>query len=125
MTTGEGGVLVPAGPDGAEAARSERNQGRAPDMKFMDHDRLGFNYRLTDLQAALGIAQLERLDELLAGRAAVAAAYRSGSAALGAAEPGAGDPDDLVLPLGDRGARAAQLVRLRRPPARRGAIATP
>jgi perosamine synthetase len=103
MTTGEGGTLVPAGPEGAEAARSERNQGRAPNMKFMDHDRLGFNYRLTDLQAAIGIAQLERLDDLLAGRAAVAAAYSERLAALGAAEPGEGDPDDLVLPLGDRG----------------------
>ena len=44
-------------------------------MKFMDHERLGFNYRLTDVQAALGIAQLERLDDMLAARAAVAADY--------------------------------------------------
>ena len=48
---------------------SERNQGRAPDMSWLDHDRLGFNYRLDDLSCALGIAQLERLDELLAARA--------------------------------------------------------
>src|SRR3712207_4219085 len=54
---------------------SERNQGRAPDMGWLDHDRLGFNYRLSDLACALGIAQLERLDELLAGRARVAALY--------------------------------------------------
>ena len=46
---------------------SERNQGRAPDMGWLDHDRLGFNYRLTDLACALGLAQLERLDGMLAG----------------------------------------------------------
>jgi perosamine synthetase len=103
MTTGEGGMLVPAGEAGAELARSERNQGRAPGMKFMDHERLGFNYRLTDLAAALGIAQLERLDELLAARAEIAAHYSARFSELGGAEPGKGDPDDLVLPLADRG----------------------
>ena len=48
---------------------SERNQGRAPDMGWLDHDRLGFNYRLTDLQSAIGLAQLARLDDMLAARA--------------------------------------------------------
>lgn len=103
MTTGEGGMLISGSEEAAAIARSERNQGRAPGMKFMDHERLGFNYRLTDIAAALGIAQLERLGELLAARAAVAADYSARFAQLGAAEPGAGDPDDLVLPLGDRG----------------------
>ena len=55
-------------------SRSERNQGRAPDMDEVEHDRIGFNYRLTDLQAAIGIAQVERLDELLDARDDVAAA---------------------------------------------------
>ena len=55
---------------------SERNQGRAPDMGWLDHDRLGFNYRLTDLACALGLAQLERLDDMLAARARVAGWYR-------------------------------------------------
>jgi dTDP-4-amino-4,6-dideoxygalactose transaminase len=41
-----------------ERIDSERNQGRAPDMGWLDHDRLGFNYRLSDLACALGIAQL-------------------------------------------------------------------
>ena len=104
MTTGEGGMLVPRSEGGAELARSERNQGRAPGMKFMDHERLGFNYRLTDVAAALGIAQLERLGELLAARAEIAAGYSERFAELGAREPGEGDPDDLVLPLADRGA---------------------
>jgi len=103
MTTGEGGMLVPSGPEAAATARSERNQGRAPNMKRMDHDRLGYNYRLTDVQAAIGLGQLERLDELLRRRAAVAATYSERLAAIGAAEPGAGDPADLVLPLADRG----------------------
>ena len=54
---------------------SERNQGRAPDMAWLDHDRLGFNYRLTDIACAIGLAQLERLDELLSARARVATLY--------------------------------------------------
>ena len=103
ITTGEGGVLIPGSPELADVARSERNQGRAPGMKLMEHDRVGFNYRLTDIAAALGIAQLERLGELLAARAALAAAYRQRLEALGATEPGAGDPDGLLLPLADRG----------------------
>ena len=75
VATGEGGAVVC--PDAATKGRidSERNQGRAPDMGWLDHDRLGFNYRLSDVACALGIAQLERLDELLGERARVASAY--------------------------------------------------
>src|SRR5262249_35797060 len=65
MTRGEGGMLVTQDPDVAEDVRSQCNQGRTPDMSKTDHDRIGFNYRLSDIHAALGIAQLERLDELL------------------------------------------------------------
>ena len=75
MTTGEGGVVVCPSPEVKERIDSERNQGRAPDMSWLDHDRLGFNYRLSDLACALGIAQLERLDELLAGRDRAAVLY--------------------------------------------------
>ena len=57
----------------AARLRSERNQGRAPNMDWVDHDRLGFNYRLTEVQAALGVAQLERLESCLAARERVAA----------------------------------------------------
>ncbi len=103
MTTGEGGMLISGSSAAADVATSERNQGRAPGMKFMDHERLGFNYRLTDVQAALGIAQLERLNDMLAARAEIAASYSRDFAAIGGADPGAGDPDDLVLPLADRG----------------------
>src|SRR5256886_128588 len=76
LTTGEGGMVTVG--DGALKQRidSERNQGRAPDMDWLDHDRLGFNYRLSDIACALGLAQLGRLDDLLAGRARVADAYR-------------------------------------------------
>jgi perosamine synthetase len=77
MTTGEGGVVV--SPDAAVKQRidSERNQGRAPNMDWLDHDRLGFNYRLSDVACALGIAQLERLDAMLAARARIAGLYNA------------------------------------------------
>jgi perosamine synthetase len=75
LTTGEGGMVTTARADFKERIDSERNQGRAPDMDWLDHDRLGFNYRLSELACALGLAQLERLDNLLAGRARVAASY--------------------------------------------------
>jgi perosamine synthetase len=75
MTTGEGGIVICPSAEVKERIDSERNQGRAPDMGWLDHDRLGFNYRLSDLACALGVAQLEHLDELLAGRARVANLY--------------------------------------------------
>jgi perosamine synthetase len=103
MTTGEGGMLVPSSAPMAEAMRSERNQGRSPDMSSLDHDRLGFNYRLSDVSAAIGVAQLEKLDRMLADRARVATSYTEHLTALGAAPAGEGDPDGLVLPCSDRG----------------------
>jgi dTDP-4-amino-4,6-dideoxygalactose transaminase len=75
MTTGEGGMVVPSSPDVAARLRSERNQGRAADMGWLDHGGLGFNYRLGDLAAALGVAQVEKLDSLLERRAALADSY--------------------------------------------------
>jgi perosamine synthetase len=75
MTTGEGGMIVTNDRRIAEVCRSERNQGRAENAGWLRHDRLGFNYRLSDLHCALGIAQLERIDELLEARRRVAAAY--------------------------------------------------
>jgi perosamine synthetase len=83
LTTGEGGMVTTGDPAVKAQIDSERNQGRAPDMGWLDHDRLGFNYRLSDIACALGLAQLERLDEMLAGRARAAALYR---AALGGIE---------------------------------------
>jgi perosamine synthetase len=75
MTTGEGGMIVPTDAEAAARLRSERNQGRAVDMGWLDHDRLGFNYRLSDVAAAIGVAQVEKLPRLLEQRAAVAAMY--------------------------------------------------
>jgi perosamine synthetase len=83
LTTGEGGMVVPTDAAVAARLRSERNQGRAEDMGWLDHDRLGFNYRLSDLAAAIGVAQLERLDEMLSARSRVAVLYE---AALSAAD---------------------------------------
>ena len=93
MTTGEGGVIVPRSPEEATRLRSERNQGRAVDMGWLDHDRLGFNYRLSDLAAALGVAQVEKLDELLARRTALARLYEEGLAGV----------EGLRTPIASRG----------------------
>jgi perosamine synthetase len=75
MTTGEGGVVVTGDSRLAGLCRSMRNQGRGDGDDWFDHVRLGFNYRLDELSAALGTAQLERLDELLSRRARVARTY--------------------------------------------------
>jgi perosamine synthetase len=104
LATGEGGMVAVSDPGVAAAMRSERNQGRAPDMSWVDHDRLGFNYRLTEMQAALGVAQLERLEGMLADRARAAALYTERLAALDyGAAAGEGDPRGLVLPGADEG----------------------
>jgi perosamine synthetase len=88
LTTGEGGMIVPSSPEIAARLRSERNQGRAADMGWLDHGGLGFNYRLSDLAAALGVAQMEKLDAMLERRAAVASLYEQGLAAIeGVAAP--------------------------------------
>jgi dTDP-4-amino-4,6-dideoxygalactose transaminase len=82
LTTGEGGMLALGSAEHKVRVDSERNQGRAPDMGWLDHDRLGFNYRLSDLACALGLAQLEHLDDMLAARARVAGWYRDALADL-------------------------------------------
>jgi perosamine synthetase len=92
LTTGEGGMVTFADRALKERIDSERNQGRAPDMGWLDHDRLGFNYRLSDIACALGIAQLERLGEMLAARARVAARYREALEGV----------EGLELPCADR-----------------------
>ena len=82
VTTGEGGMVTTSDAEVKERIDSERNQGRAPDMGWLDHDRLGFNYRLSDVACAIGSVQLQRLDGMLAGRARVAAAYREALAGI-------------------------------------------
>lgn len=93
LTTGEGGALVSPSVEMKERVDSERNQGRAPDMGWLDHDRLGFNYRLSDLACALGLAQVERLGDMLAGRARVAGLYNEALSGM----------EDLGLPCPDEG----------------------
>jgi perosamine synthetase len=92
LTTGEGGMLVLGSAEHKLRVDSERNQGRAPDMGWLDHDRLGFNYRLPEIACAIGLAQLERLDGMLADRARVAGRYREALAGL-----------ELGLPCEDAG----------------------
>jgi len=79
ITTGEGGMIVTDDEHLAEACRSLRNQGRAPmggDVgSWLAHERLGYNYRLDELSAALGVAQMQRLDDLIAARQSVAQRY--------------------------------------------------
>lgn len=75
ITTGEGGMLVTNNERIAEECRSRRNQGRATNQNWLQHERLGYNYRLSDIHSALGVAQLERLSELLHSRQQVAQAY--------------------------------------------------
>jgi perosamine synthetase len=75
MTTGEGGMVTTDDADLAAQLRSLANQGRSDSGDWLEHDKLGFNYRLDELSAAVGLAQTERLDEILASRAAVAARY--------------------------------------------------
>lgn len=93
LTTGEGGMVTTA--DAAVKAQidSERNQGRAADMGWLDFDRLGFNYRLSDIACAIGLAQLDRLDAMLAGRARAAGLYREALAGI----------EGLELPCEDSG----------------------
>ena len=93
MTTGEGGMVTTHSEETRRQLVSLRNQGRTDGGGWLDHDRLGFNYRLSELQCALGIAQLERLDELLAGRAHVADLYSQALAGI----------DGLELPCPDVG----------------------
>lgn len=75
VTTGEGGMVVTQRGDWAGLIRSLRNQGRDNDATWLRHVRLGYNYRLNDMSAALGLAQLRRLDVLLTSRAAIASGY--------------------------------------------------
>lgn len=75
MTTGEGGIVVTNNENIAKMCYSLRNQGRGIDSQWLYHVRLGYNYRMNDISAALGIAQLERLDDILARRQHVANLY--------------------------------------------------
>ncbi|MBM4462368.1 MAG: DegT/DnrJ/EryC1/StrS family aminotransferase [Chloroflexi bacterium] len=75
MTTGEGGIIVTDSEEIAGLCKNMRNQGRGEGDGWLEHQRLGYNYRLSDINCALGLAQLERLEEILAKRRRVALWY--------------------------------------------------
>ena len=115
ITTGEGGMIVTDNPQIAGECRSMRNQGRSESSEWLSHTRLGYNYRLSDLHCALGLAQLERIQELLGGRARVAAAYsRQLAGASGLVLPAVNSRDNrswfayVVRVQGSGARRAAQ-----------------
>jgi perosamine synthetase len=116
MTTGEGGIVTVGDAAVTERIDSERNQGRALDMGWLDHDRLGFNYRLSDIACALGLAQLERLEAMLAGGDAVPAGAQR-DRRIGAAVSGRGRQPARVVrvrgpaPAGDRSRRSGASTR--------------
>ncbi len=87
MTTGEGGIIVTARDDVARLARSMRNQGRGAMGAWLEHVRLGYNYRMTEMSAALGVTQFQRLESFLAQRAQVAQAYTARLQALDRVRP--------------------------------------
>jgi perosamine synthetase len=91
VTTGEGGMVITHSEEEWHLIRSLRNQGRPEPGGWLEHVKLGFNYRLSDIAAALGIGQLERIDEILTRRSEAAARY---NALLGSV-------DGLELPLAD------------------------
>jgi perosamine synthetase len=91
MTTGEGGAVAVASEEEWEVLKSLSNQGRSDSGEWLTHSRLGYNYRLDDISAALGLAQLEKLGRILELRGEVAARY--GDLLSGLAE--------VELPLAD------------------------
>jgi len=83
LTTGEGGMLVTDDPRIASLARSLRNQGRGEMGAWLDHDRLGYNYRMDEMSAALGASQMARLELFLTKRENVACLYTERLEAVG------------------------------------------
>jgi len=89
ITTGEGGMILTDDDDLADLCVSLRNQGRGKDASWLAHERLGYNYRLSDINCALGIVQLSRIDEIKAKRRQVAEWYRQMLS----------DEDRLIVPV--------------------------
>jgi len=100
MTTGEGGMVVTNEDRIAAMCRSMRNQGRSDKAAWLQHERLGFNYRLSDINCALGIGQLSRLKEMLAKRERVAGWYAERLKGL----------EDVIVPLAGKGERISWFV---------------
>jgi perosamine synthetase len=95
ITTGEGGAVTTASAEEHELVVSLRNQGRLETSSWLQHGRLGFNYRLDDISAALGIGQLERLDRILEARRMVAERYNDLLAGVDVERPLPDDEDHI------------------------------
>jgi perosamine synthetase len=95
ITTGEGGAVTTGSAEEHELLVSLRNQGRLETSSWLQHGRLGYNYRLDDVSAALGIGQVERLDAILEGRREIAAGYTELLARSGVETPVADDDDHV------------------------------
>ncbi len=87
MTTGEGGMILTDDDCWADLFRSLRNQGRDAFDRWLHHSRVGFNYRMSELSAALGLVQARRLDELIASRERVVRMYNRHLASLHGVTP--------------------------------------
>jgi perosamine synthetase len=112
ITTGEGGIVTTHSEEEWRLLRSLRNQGRGDSGGWLEHVRLGFNYRLDDVSAAIGVGQVEKLDEILARRAAIAHVYDELLAGVAGVQLPAADDDDharswfvYVVALPDNAAR--------------------
>jgi perosamine synthetase len=119
ITTGEGGIVTTHSEEEWELLKSLRNQGRSYESRWFHHVRLGFNYRFTDLQAAVGVAQLEKLDGILRLRAEAAARYGELLGGVDGVEPPQPDDGDhkrswfvYVTKLAPRIDREAVMARL-------------
>jgi perosamine synthetase len=87
ITTGEGGVVVTDDDRIASLCRSLASQGRGKGGGWLDHERLGYNYRMDEMSAALGLAQLGRIEEIMAARARVASWYAEALAGVDGVQP--------------------------------------
>ncbi len=94
ITTGEGGLVVTSDGEQWRLLKSLSNQGRADTGGWLEHARFGYNYRLSDVAAAIGVAQLERLDEILRLRAAAAQRYEELLTGVDGVEPPLADDAD-------------------------------
>ena len=100
MTTGEGGIILTDNDEIASMCRSLRNQGRDEGAGWLQHARLGYNYRLSDISCAIGIEQLKRIEEFVDKRAKVAGAYQELL----------GDEERLIVPKAPENSRMSWFV---------------
>jgi perosamine synthetase len=121
ITTGEGGMVTTHSEDESRVLRSLRNQGRGDSGGWLEHVRLGYNYRLDDVSAAIGLGQLDKLEEILALRSSVAERYGELLAGIDGVEvPCADDADHkrswfvYVVALPDNDARERVIAHFER-----------